>query len=196
MNKEQYKVGDLVRVLYGEDKGHVYVVKGIGCNMLGEDIYLYSDVMGKKFNKLEPVTHLTTKEFIKLVEDNYKYIRVRPDGNQVLVKDKRDEVIIATISLEYEFEINTFNIDNITKCLFNIITIYASTPLELREEKEKLYTLECPLTNEYILYINAIKKFKWGNKGQTFTQKEIDELKKNNNALISALKKEEVIYGN
>ena len=192
-----YKVGDLVRVLYGEDKGRVYVVKGIGCNILGEDIYLHSNGVGEKINQLEPVTYLTTKEFIKLVEDmGLKTKEYNYDGRYIEISN--NGIFISNIYPDrmYYFELDDISIRYYESFpyLYKLLDLYARTPLGLREEKEKLYTLQCPLTKEYLIEWDD-NEYKWSSKmSREFTQKEIDNLP--NQELIKVLKKEPVEENN
>ena len=191
-----YKIGDLVRVVndgYYFKKGEIYTIKEI---YLSETIMLF-DNWGVKSDNLEPVTHLTTKEFIKLVEDM---------GYGVL--DGVDRIFIMnlhsnTIGYVYKYEVNAMDSSFLFKPkndLFKSMTIYANTPLELREDKEQLYTLELPNNNKKHRYYQHMyedkKHYTFGKlrKSDTwkcyFTQKEIENL--DNQELIKVLVKREV----
>jgi hypothetical protein len=60
---------------------------------------------------------------------------------------------------------------------------------ERKEPKEKLYTLQCPITDEY-LYRNQLNEYVWEIIGTNFTQKEIDSLP--NQDFIKSLDKKPV----
>ena len=190
------KKGDLVRVVndgYYFKKGEIYTIKEI---YLSEIIILF-DNWGIKPDSLEPVTHLTTKEFIKEVE-KLGYEVAEEQGELSLFRDG-DQVLVVN-SYENSLFIDGYCFikkgDNILK----IVDLYLNTPLELREEKEQLYTSQCPITDEYLCKKSKTsKKPVWVHKNNirngnqsypTFTQKEIDELP--NQELIKVLKKESV----
>lgn len=81
------------------------------------------------------------------------------------------------------------SIDEIYRPKYNGIKTVFNPEWELVwKRKEELYTLQCPITNEY-LYKNQLNEYCWEIAGETFTQKEIDDLP--NQDLIKTLVKKE-----
>ena len=188
MKEKQFKAGDLVRIKETKqiyEIGNIVITeKGIGY------AYNKSEKWNVCFDRLEPVTHLTTKEFIKLVEDMGYELDIRTGVIFIKTKNFRE---VGWVRTDYECSA-AFNFE-CDKLLLDIFYLYANTPLELREEKEQLYTLELPNTDScYRYYVRDNYEYLFDdihddNGYQThFTQKEIDELKQGNADLINALK--------
>mgnify|MGYP001309531306 FL=1 len=207
-----YKVNDLVRVIDSGayyKKGEVFVVKREWMGqMSGLHIVSKYDEIGLFHiysSKVEPVTHLTTKEFIKEVE-KLGYEAVTFPNSIGIVKGIE---VLAYVSSDVKNSLDT-DVEGgsvlIGDNLFKVLTIYANTPLELREEIEQLYTLELPNTTIKARYFrfglpHAKHSYKFGALPKStpngdidyqtyFTQEEIDQL--HNQELIKQLKKEPV----
>lgn len=188
----KYKIGDLVRIVndgYYFEKGEIYTIKEI---CLSETI-IFFDNWGVKPDSLEPVTHLTTKEFVKLVKGMGYEVDARI--GVIFIKTK-NFIDVGWVRTDGE-RCAAFNFE-CDKILLDIFYLYANTPLELREDKEQLYTLELPNnTNMYRFYNKKTRGYGFGSDNndmegyQThFTQKEIDQLP--NQELIKVLKQEPV----
>ena len=191
-----YKVGDLVRLLNDRlhfKKDDIFIIKEVR----SEHVMLCDD-WGIIFDKVEPVTHLTTKEFIKLVEDMGYELDIRTGVIFIKTKNFRE---VGWVRTDYECSA-AFNFE-CDKLLLDIFYLYANTPLELREEKEQLYTLELPNNkhkNRFYCHQVCSKNYSFGKLNpdvnrqpdhiKHFTQKEIDELP--NQELIKTLIKKEV----
>lgn len=181
-----YKVGDLVRIFgKGKVRRIVKISQVFGYRLEGDINFYISE-------ELETVTHLTTNEFIKLVEDMWYELDVRTGIIFIKTKNYRE---VGWVRTDYECSA-AFNFE-CDKLLLDIFYLYATTPLELREEKEQLYTLELPNTgNEYRYYAKGKTEYMFDDIDsitgyqKIFTQKEIDELP--NQELIKTLIKKEV----
>ena len=197
----KYKIGDLVRVIKkdGNDKyeiGEIFEVGRIECE--GSEQKLCIPVGGYflyRVSDLEPVTHLTTAEFIKLVEDMGYNGKIRI-GNMVVTYG---ESMVGYINEKYVNRLGTDFYEEVRNSLMKVMVLYANTPPELREDKEQLYTLElpgniCESDKYYNLkegkYFFGTKDNRLTNYKTRFTQKEIDELP--NQELIKVLVKREV----
>ena len=190
--KKQFEKGDLVRIKsdsYYFRKGEVYTIKEM---YLSGTIRLF-DNWGVTSDNLKPATHLTTKEFIKLVEDMGYEANEYKNGIEV-------RGINGTVGEVFKNDVNVINTNFRHSCsqkLFKVLTLYSSTPLELRGEKEQLYTLELPNTNScYRYYVRDNYEYLFDDihddngYQHKFTQKEIDNLP--NQELIRTLKQEPV----
>ena len=190
----EYKIGELVRLLNDRlhfKKDDIFIIKEVR----SEHVMLCDD-WGITFDKVEPVTHLTTKEFVKLVEDmgyktieSYEYLDVKTKDNAPVCEINKLKVNSAVLVM-----------GGVPRIVIDII-IHMHTPLELREEKEQLYTLELPNNEPYgnRFYNKKENYYFFGGKRnligcQTqFTQSEINELKKGSlGELIKSLKQEPV----
>lgn len=134
--------------------------------------------------------YLTTKEFIKAVEELGFYAEER--GDEVYLYGRGSNGL-AKISKKFKYTINTFyrefmDLNSGDKgLLFDLIIEYISTPIEEREEVKKCHWqhrwmdgvngnfLNLDLEDDY-LYLDD-KKERWYKKTQ-FTLKEIEEIKK------------------
>ena len=194
-----YKVGDLVRLLNDRlhfKKDDIFIIKEVR----SEHVMLCDD-WGIIFDKVEPVTHLTTKEFIKLVEDMGYELDIRTGVIFIKTKNFRE---VGWVRTDYECSA-AFNFE-CDKLLLDIFYLYANTPLELRKEIEQLYTLELPNTTIKARYFrfglpHATHSYKFGALPKStpngdidyqtyFTQEEIDQL--HNQELIKTLIKKKV----
>ena len=202
----EFKTGDKVRVVELEYMDtafkidEVITIKRFSKNLMNKEIIFFENKSYALYpSQVELVeetsNYITTKEFIKLVEDmGYKIY----SGIEEISIENDSPHGLASV---HKTKINTLGITrtlDMPNNLFNVLTLYANTPLELREEKEQLYTLQCPITDEYLCKKSKTsKKPVWVHKNNirngnqsypTFTQKEIDELP--NQELIKVLKKE------
>ena len=194
-----YKVGDLVRVI--DKDGYIPYGTILKIKIIDENGTITTNNGSRWFNDsklLEPVTHLTTKEFIKLVEDMGYELDIRTGVIFIKTKNYRE---VGWVRTDYECSA-AFNFE-CDKSLLDIFYLYANTPLELREEKEQLYTLELPNNkhkNRFYCHQVCSKNYSFGKLNpdvnrqpdhiKHFTQKEIDELP--NQELIKTLIKKEV----
>ena len=205
--EKKFKVGDVVRVrkdlvigekygeltLWGgrmsEERGSIGVVevnREVGGVDISGNIFIWSEDM------LEHVTHLTTKEFIRVMEDMGYELDVRTGVIFIKTKNFRE---VGWVRTDYECS-SAFNFE-FDKTTLDIFYLYANTPLELREEKEQLYTLELPNNESRLRFYNQFEdayifnRLEYCSTYKThFTQKEIDNLP--NQELIKTLIKKEI----
>ena len=201
----EFKTGDKVRVVELEYMDtafkidEVITIKRFSKNLMNKEIIFFENKSYALYpSQVELVeetsNYITTKEFIKLVEDmGYKIY----SGIEEISIENDSPHGLASV---HKTKINTLGITrtlDMPNNLFNVLTLYANTPLELREEKEQLYTLELPNTNSYYrYYVRDNYEYLFDDihddngYQHKFTQKEIDNLP--NQELIRTLKQEPV----
>lgn len=147
--------------------------------------------------------YLTTNEFVKKVEGL---------GFDVVISEttifiyKNNNVIVTVLTcMAYQLYTN-YSVwemlpEHLQKSLFNLLTDYASTPVDEREEEKKCHWqhrwmdgvngnfLNLDLEDDY-LYLDD-KKERWYKKTE-FTRKEIDEIKEKYNTDLSDFERVEV----
>ena len=205
----RFKVGDKVKVTNLElldgltfALGEELVVQDVLNREAGNHLYKFADKSrGLYAWQLELVTEvfITTKDFIKEVEKLGYEVEDSYSGEYFnVVSNKRD---IVTIKKDKVNVIITDYLCDISSGLFDLVVRYAKTPIEFREEPKK-YTLQCPLTKEYLCVKSTRSKNPvWLHKNNfavnkdsipKYTQQEIDNLP--NQELIKCLIEKEVEY--
>lgn len=184
-----YKVGDKVRVF---GKGKV------------KEVVALNHVFGYRLNDND----YYIEEELELVEDYSNYITTKDFIKEVEKLGYEVEEVHGTLHIEgsnfvFLHQVNRFKVESVSDNVLDLIVRLAKTPIEFREEKEKLYTLELPGNIcESDKYYNVKEgKYFFGMKDNRlttyktqFTQKEIDKLP--NQELIKALVKKEVKENN
>lgn len=150
--------------------------------------------------------YLTTKEFIKAVEELGLDLKVECENENYFIIDVDGDTIAyvnKTVPLQISTDYNAWDdlCDEDKKSLFKLLMAYASTPPDERGEEKKCHWqhrwmdgvngnfLNLDLEDDY-LYLDD-KKERWYKK-TTFTQKEIDEIKEKYNTDLSDFERVEV----
>lgn len=139
---------------------------------------------------------MKTKEFIKRVEALGYDTELYPSHITI----KTSNIFVANVYTQSLYEINTrknvkFDLKN-KEGLFDLITEYAKTPIEEREESKKYYLKHKWMGHEKLKYLELdTQNDEWylGHKYDTifvtakneFTQKEIEEIKEKYNTDLS-----------
>lgn len=109
--------------------------------------------------------YLTTKEFIKAVEELGLDLTVEGEYEYYVIKDVDDDVI-AHINKNVPLQISTdYNgwddlCDEDMKLVFDLLVAYSSTPIDEREEEKKFYLKHIELNRKNGLgYLNLLRDY-------------------------------------
>ena len=154
---------------------------------------------------------MKTKEFTRRVEELGFYVdKERRIFSIYGSDDQTDDMPLAFVDRYYPYQINTSfmelnTLSNRTKKeLFKLLTDYASTPIDEREEEKKYYLKHrwlrclggCALLHESTKFHTFVLMGGFGEVPKDykmkFTQKEIDEIKEKYNTDLSDFERVEV----